>query len=317
MKVVFLFPVYNDWDSLKILSQEIKNLSEKQKWKDAELLIVNDASTEEIQTSPNPFKIKSTILNLFSNQGSQKAIAIGLSYLNDKNIDFDFLIIMDADGEDKSPDVINLIDEAKKNKMKKILFASRAKRKQGLFFDFFYKVYKFIFKVLTGEKFDFGHFSCIHKSLLDKVVNVQDIWSHYSAGIKKSKIPIETIKCDRGQRIAGHTKTSKKKLFLHGLTSLSVYMETIVLNFFLASFVGVIFILFGLFAVFYLRFFTELSPAGWASNMIIGFTIILIILVLVCFLSLLNLLNKNSIIGLPLKNAYKQYIQDEIQIPVN
>ena len=78
--------------------------------------------------------------------------------------------------------------EAKKNEMKKIIFASRAKRKQGLFFDFFYAIYKFLFKILTGEKFDFGHFSCIHKDLLDKVVNVHDIWSHYSAGIKKSKI---------------------------------------------------------------------------------------------------------------------------------
>ena len=137
---------------------------------------------------------------------------------------------------------------------------------------------------------------------------------HVIPGIKKSKIPIETISCDRGKRISGDTKTSAKKLFLHGLTSLSIYMETIVLNFFLISFIGVLFILTGLLIVFYLRFFTDLTPVGWSSNMIIGFIIILIILVLICFLSLLNLLNKNSIIELPLRNAYKQYIQDEKKI---
>ena len=54
MKVIFLFPTYNDWESLKILTQEIKNISEKQKWNDTELLIVNDGSTQEIETSPNP-----------------------------------------------------------------------------------------------------------------------------------------------------------------------------------------------------------------------------------------------------------------------
>ena len=234
MKLIFLFPTYNDWDSLKILSKEIKSLSEKQNWNNTELLIINDASTEEIEVSPNPFGMKSTILNLFSNQGNQKAIAIGLSYLNDQKMDYDFLVIMDADGEDRPSDIVNLINEAKKNEMKKIIFASRAKRKQGLFFDFFYAIYKFLFKILTGEKFDFGHFSCIHKDLLDKVVNVHDIWSHYSAGIKKSKIPIETISCDRGKRISGNTKTNTKKLFLHGLNSLSIYMETIVLNFLFA-----------------------------------------------------------------------------------
>ena len=72
----------------------------------------------------------------------------------------------------------------------------------------------------------------------------------------QAKIPIETISCDRGKRISGYTKTSTKKLFLHGLNSLSIYMETIVLNFFLISLVGVLFILVGLLIVFYLRFFT-------------------------------------------------------------
>ena len=114
MKVVFVIPVYNDWDSLKILSEQIKEISVREKWRETELIIVNDGSTQELKTSPNPFALKSTVLNLFSNQGNQKAITIGLSYINEQIPDYDYIIIMDADGEDKPSDAVNLINECKK-----------------------------------------------------------------------------------------------------------------------------------------------------------------------------------------------------------
>ena len=82
MKVVFVIPVFNDWDSLKVLSEQIKETSVKEKWNEAELVIVNDGSTQELETSPKPFALKSTVLNLISNQGNQRAITIGLSYIN-------------------------------------------------------------------------------------------------------------------------------------------------------------------------------------------------------------------------------------------
>ena len=75
MKIVFIIPVYNDWDSLKVLSKQIKEISIQQDWRQVELIVVNDASTQELTTSPNPFALKSTILNLFSNQGSQRSIS--------------------------------------------------------------------------------------------------------------------------------------------------------------------------------------------------------------------------------------------------
>ena len=134
MKVIFVIPVYNDWDSLKILSEQIKEISAREKWRGTELIIVNDGSTQELKTSPNPFALKSTVLNLFSNQGNQKAITIGLSYINEQIPDCDYIIIMDADGEDKPSDAVNLINESKKNEMKKIVFVTRAKRNEGFIF---------------------------------------------------------------------------------------------------------------------------------------------------------------------------------------
>ena len=62
MKVVFVIPVYNDWDSLKALSEQIKEISEKEKWNETELIIVNDGSTQELDSSPKPFALKSTVI---------------------------------------------------------------------------------------------------------------------------------------------------------------------------------------------------------------------------------------------------------------
>ena len=47
MKVVFVMPVYDDWDSLKIISKQIKEISIKENWNEAELVIINDGSTQE------------------------------------------------------------------------------------------------------------------------------------------------------------------------------------------------------------------------------------------------------------------------------
>ena len=66
MKVVFVIPLFNDWDSLKILSEQINKTSIKEKWNGVELVIVNDGSTQEPTISSNPFALKSTILNLFT-----------------------------------------------------------------------------------------------------------------------------------------------------------------------------------------------------------------------------------------------------------
>ena len=77
---------------------------------------------------------------------------------------------MDADGEDKPSDVERLIEEAKKNDLKKIVFVERAKRNEGLFYIFFFTLYKALFNILTGQKINLGHFSCIPKISLKKVL---------------------------------------------------------------------------------------------------------------------------------------------------
>ena len=314
MKVLFVIPVYNDWDSLKELSKQIKNVSIKEKWNETELIIVNDASTKELNSSAQPFALKTTVLNLLSNQGNQKAITIGLSYIEEQIPEYDYIIIMDADGEDKPLDAVNLINEVKKNEAKKIVFATRAKRNEGPFYIFFYAIYKILFKLLTGQKINLGHFSCIPKTLLKKVLSVSGIWTHFVAALIKSKLAFSTVVCDKGKRIMGNTNQNKNMLLFHGLASMAVYMEVIVLRFLLVSLIVMFFVAIFIAIIFYIKVFTALSTfisPGWATNMIIGLSIIFIIFLLISFISLLNLLNKNSNPNPPFKSTYKKFILNE------
>ena len=43
MKIIFITPVYNDWKSVKILSEDLKKISEANSW-NSQLIIVNDCS---------------------------------------------------------------------------------------------------------------------------------------------------------------------------------------------------------------------------------------------------------------------------------
>lgn len=309
MNVICVIPAFNDWDSLKVLSDQIKEVSIKEKWTNVELVIVNDCSTQELNsTTNNPFSLKSTILNLTVNQGNQIAITVGLSYIADNDFDFDHIIIMDADGEDKPDDAMRLIKTSKKNKMEKIVFASRAKRNEGFVYIFFYNVYKNLFRFLTGQKINLGHFSCIPKNSLKKILSLPGIWTHFVAAIIKSKLPFTTIKCDKGIRIKGQTNQNVNMLLFHGLASMSVYMNEIILRLLLIS----IFIMFidaiciGL--VFYLKIFTTLIPQGWATTTTMGLAIIFVLFFLTSYVSLLSLLKKNLSLKLSFNKTYKEMI---------
>ena len=109
MKYIILIPIYNDRESLKILieniNSEIKDLNN-----DISLVVINDASSQQIiDTYPNIENIQSIeIVNMKQNRGHARCIASGLKYIFEKK-DFDFVIPMDGDGEDRPEEIKNFI----------------------------------------------------------------------------------------------------------------------------------------------------------------------------------------------------------------
>ena len=109
MKYVILVPVYNDRESLKLLieniNHEIKDLNSE-----VSLVVINDASSQQvIDEYSNIENIHSIeIINMKENRGHARCIASGLKYIYEKK-EFDYVIPMDGDGEDRPEEILSLI----------------------------------------------------------------------------------------------------------------------------------------------------------------------------------------------------------------
>ena len=110
-KIIILIPVFNDWESLIKLINEINENIKDYKSIHFECLVVNDASTINQPKLIKPNNIKSLqILNMKENRGHARCNAFGIRYVF-KNKEFDNLILMDGDGEDRPIEIKNLINE--------------------------------------------------------------------------------------------------------------------------------------------------------------------------------------------------------------
>ena len=104
-KFIILIPIYNDWESLakllKNISENIKNIKGAQ----FNCIIINDCSTiisPKIKIPPEINSIK--IIHMSKNKGHARCNAFGIKYLSE-NSDFDYLILMDGDGEDRPEEI--------------------------------------------------------------------------------------------------------------------------------------------------------------------------------------------------------------------
>ena len=148
-KFIILIPLYNDWKSASKLLNEI-DLQIKN-WESAvSVIIINDASTEKKSgLNFNYEKIKSVkILNMKENRVHQRCIAAGLKYINEKE-DFDRVIIMDADGEDRPEELSDFFKKSQENPNKTIT-GNRYKRSEGFLFKVLYEIHKLLTLVFTG-----------------------------------------------------------------------------------------------------------------------------------------------------------------------
>jgi predicted transcriptional regulator YdeE len=306
-----LTPIYNDWDSFAVLIQEICNHKQDLKQYNFFVVAVNDGSTEDLPKDFDYKNIPVTVLNLKINIGHQRAIAVGLQYIYNEVSDYDFVVVMDSDGEDKPQDIKELINKAQQEKEKKIIFAQRKKRQESTFFKVGYFFYKYLFYFLTGQKISFGNFSVIPTKLLSKVVHQNNIWNHYSGGIIQSKIPFEKVLLDRGKRYKGVSKMNFNSLIIHGLSSIAVYFDFLSLRILRYSLYGIGICFVSVLFILYQKIFTENAIPGWASSLILIISGIILQLFSVTLIVLLLQLSSRKNISAPNSKIYKNFIENE------
>ena len=229
MKVKILVPVYNDWQSVYKLLDEIDNLPLEKNF-EISILIVNDASNhdrpEEEKVFENIQSIK--ILNMKKNQGHARCIATGLKYIFEKE-DFDYLIPMDGDGEDRPEEIKDFLEQIKNSNNQPIV-GERVKRTEGMIFKLCYQFHKMITFTFTGKSIKFGNFTCLPKSTVEKLVNEKATWNSFSGSLKKIENKLFSIPSIRGTRYFGPSKMSFYNLVKHSLSIISVFRKTFLIR---------------------------------------------------------------------------------------
>tara|TARA_Y100000992_G_scaffold266693_1_gene204773 strand:+ start:31 stop:903 length:873 start_codon:yes stop_codon:yes gene_type:complete len=228
-KFKILIPVFNDWQSLsKLLSNidnKIENLTHN-----ISIIIIDDASTFdrqlEIENLSNINSIK--IISMKENKGHARCIAAGLKYIFEKE-DFDYVIPMDGDGEDRPEEIIELIKSSEKAPNQTIV-GERVKRSEAFIFKFCYFFHKIITLVFTGHSIKFGNFTCLTKSTVEKMINEKATWNSFSGAltkVEKNKVSIPSI---RGERYFGPSKMSFSNLISHSLSIISVFKNAVLIR---------------------------------------------------------------------------------------
>ena len=228
-KIIILIPVFNDWESLQKLIEEInKNITDFEDI-NFECLIVNDASTIDRPRLIKPNQINSLeILNMKKNKGHARCNAFGIRYVF-KNKEFDNLILMDGDGEDRPIEIKSLVNSIINNPKKSVV-AKRIQRSEGIFFQFLYQTHKLITYIFTGKKINFGNYSILIKEDVEKLHTKSSLWSSFSGTVKKNLQNLNEINSIRGLRYFGPSQMSFLKLLIHSFSIIAVFKYQVFLR---------------------------------------------------------------------------------------
>ena len=229
MKIKILIPVYNDWQSTLKLIDEINGLSINSKFQ-ISIIIINDASNHDRPNNEKDYEnIQSLkIINMKLNQGHARCIATGLKYIYQKE-EFDFIIPMDGDGEDRPEEIkefLNKIDESNG----RAIIGQRVKRSEGLIFKICYQIHKLITLTFTGKSIRFGNYTCLPKTIVEKMINEKATWNSFSGSLTKLEKDLLPIPSSRGPRYFGPSKMSFFNLLKHSLSIISVFRKTVLIR---------------------------------------------------------------------------------------
>ena len=228
-KFKILIPVYNDWESLIKLLDEINKVITDIKNTEFDCMIVNDASTIKLPEIKIPKNIKKIeIFNMKQNKGHARCNAFAIRYLSKKD-DFDHLIVMDGDGEDRPEEIKYLVNQALEDENISVV-AKRVKRSEGFLFQILYEIHKLITLVFTGKQINFGNYSCLTKKDVVTLSQQESLWSSFSGTLKKSISRLNTINSIRGLRYFGPSKMSLFNLGIHSFSIIAVFKSQVFLR---------------------------------------------------------------------------------------
>ena len=229
MKIIILVPIYNDWQSLSKLLEEI-NSNIAGLGSQFSIIVINDASTDQQSINAlNTENLQSIkIINMKENRGHARCIATGLKHIFEKE-EFDYVIPMDGDGEDRPEEIKNFVEYLNYASDKPIV-GERVKISESLTFKFCYSVHKILTFAFTGQSIKFGNYTCLPRTTVEKMVNDKSTWSSFSGALTKLEKDRSIVPSIRGSRYFGPSKMSFKNLIIHSLSIISVFKLSVLIR---------------------------------------------------------------------------------------
>lgn len=219
---VVLTPVFNDWECLAPFVSDLSGVKVTQQ--PLKTVVVNDGSTN-LRLNEPLYNSVVEVVNLGTNLGHQRAIAVGLTELAARGLTGP-VIVMDADGEDR-PAAIEELWEAHLQNPQAIVVAQRRERTEAVRFRLFYRIYRGLFRVLTGRRLDFGNFVLLPPAAVRRLVLMNELWNHFPAAIMRSRLPIVKVPIDRGTRYSGRSRMNFTALVNHGLAAIAAFVDAV------------------------------------------------------------------------------------------
>jgi len=284
--LTILVPVFNDWTCVVPLIAGLEATQGLPTGK--RIILIDDGSTEAPSQELDAGSIPVEVIRLGANVGHQRAIAIGLVSIA-KAQSNDVVIVIDADGEDLPADCATLWQAHEANPAV-VVVAQRLKRTESVRFKLFYALYRWFFRLLTGKRLDFGNFSLLPASALQRLVMMPELWNHYPATIMKSRLEIVRVPINRGARFAGQSRMNFISLVNHGLAGIAAFADTAYARLLASSIVVMGFLGSAIIAGIIFRFTNESPLPGWlalgAVAVFVALFQIIAALVVVSFLTL-------------------------------
>jgi hypothetical protein len=219
LSISILVPVWNDWECAQLLCREIISVLPAQGIHPA-IWLVDDGSSEAFAEPGLPDGV--SIIRLRKHYGHQRAIAAGLGQLQHTGQVGEAVVVMDGDGEDSVHDLPRMFSEWKKNPQQ-VVVALRRKRESKLLFRLGYALYRVLFFVATGHRFNFGNFVLLPPSAVETLCASPYTTRHLAASVLRLKLPYRGVVTDRGRRYFGHSRMSWQGLVRHALAAFAVY----------------------------------------------------------------------------------------------
>ena len=91
-------------------------------------------------------------------------------------------------------------------------------------------MHKVITFTFAGEIIKYGNYTCLPKSIVEKLVNEKATWSSFSGSLAKVSKNRAIIPSERGNRYFGPSKMSFKNLIIHSLSIISVFKINVLIR---------------------------------------------------------------------------------------